>query len=249
MVIALQGSPAWARDVRIGHYGGAIDKEDCQTEAVPHAYVWYAELEAMGGSAYRTDGPQRLVHCERIAIARSEAARTRAAEKVWSNAVPITADERLEYWVTVLDVPTTAGDTRQELRVRCGARWQSSEGNDALSVDAAVAKLLGENLVAVHRTRGADLATPPTLTMWPGINPGPSTYDVSGDGAWLSERGHLVVEVQRLQGQTEAQFLELMSVHLFDLLDKLLPGHMTFNWTVGTSFVLDVSQLDFTGMS
>jgi len=36
---------------------------------------------------------------------------------------------------------------------------------------------------------------------------------------------------------------------LFQLLDRMLPAKCTFNWTTGDGFILDVSQLDFTGLT
>jgi len=115
--------------------------------------------------------------------------------------------------------------------------------------DEAVATLLGAHYVKSWRQTGVDLDTPPLLTYWPGVNPGPASYDIGG-GAWLSERAHLVIEVQTVQGESLGDFLELMNTQLFALLDSLLPAWATFNWAtnMGTCFLLDISQLDFDGL-
>ena len=83
--ITLEGKPTWSRERRLGHYGGALDKKNCQAEETPYAWIWYRELKAQRSSAFSTESVG-LVHVENLAIARSEAARTRAAEKIYTNA-------------------------------------------------------------------------------------------------------------------------------------------------------------------
>jgi len=242
----LEGKPPWSHDRKIGHYGGELDKRDSNTEGErPYAWRWYRELQAMRGSAYTTDD-DTLVHIEHVAIARAEAGRTRAAEKLHANQTPATSDERLESHVNALGVRTAATDSRSEVRARCAAKDQAAKGNNQRHVDTSLETLLGDAYVRSWRQRGTDLANPPTLTFWPGVNAGPAAYSLGG-GAWLSERANLVIEVQQPDTMTEAEFLDLMNVHLFHHLTWLLPAYMTFNWAleVSTGFVLDVSQLDF----
>lgn len=252
--IELEGDSAWARGRRIGHYGGALDKVDNRTEEVPYAFIAYNELQAMRSSAYSTE-VGTLVDVENVAIARSSAARFRAGEKLATNAVPLTADERLEYWVEVQDVPLHPDDTRQDIRTRCSAFYKLAEGATEGNIDKAIEELLGDNFVRTWRARGSDLATPPPQTFQLStdaevLNAGLTAYSL-GTGVWLSERAHLTVEVQLLERQTLSEFLRLMNVDLFQLLDRMLPSDMTFNWAldVETGFVLDVSQLDFTGFN
>lgn len=254
VTVVLEGLPTWSRERRIGHYGGALDKLDSSTEGrQPYAWAFYREFRAARGSAYRTvyEGTKSgLVHSENIASARSEAARWRSADKLANNALPLTSDERLSSWTQILAVETYPDDTRHDLRLRCAAKYQAAVGPIARLVDESVERLLDTTFVRTWRLEGTDLATPPTPTFWPGINPGPAAYSLGG-GAWLSARSHFVVEVEQPAGMNTSQFLQLMNVHLFRLLDQTLPAWATFNWATGITgggFFLDISKLDFTGL-
>jgi hypothetical protein len=234
----------------LGEYGAAQDKTNSKTEGgVPYAWVFYLEMRGARGSAYSQD-TSGLVHAENLAIARSEQARWRAADKVLFNAVPLTSDERLELWREKLGVEQFPEDSRHDLRLRCATKYKAALGPTETNVDQACADLLGSAFVRNWRSVGVDLATPPSITYWPGVNPGPAAFSLGG-GAWLSERSHLTVEVQRPSTMSLADFLTLMNVHLFHLLDRLLPMWSTFNWAIGVEdgFLLDISQLDFTGMN
>lgn len=246
----LEGEPTWSRKRRIGHYGGALDKKDSPTEGdVPHAHFWYQELQAMGGTAYSRDDTT-LVHCERLAVARGEAAQSRATEKLVANSLPVSADEKLAYWVKVLQVVTGPDDTRHDVRLRCAAKYRAAQSNDKLSVEAVIKDLLGDAYVRCWWQHDDPLTTPPTPTYWPGVNPGPAGYDLGG-GTWMSVRAHLVIETTRPSGMTLSEYRQLMDVHLFRMLTWLLPSSMTFNWAedVTTGFSLGVSDLDYVGMN
>lgn len=254
VTVTLEGLPSWSRERRIGHYGGALDKENSTTEGrVPYAWVFYRELRAGRGSAYRTvyEGTtQGLVHAENLAASRSEAARWRAADKLSNNALPLTSDERLGSWMEILAVETYPGDTMHDIRLRCAAKYQAATGCSERVVDEAVQGLLGAVYVRSWRFDGVDLATPPSPTYWPTINPGPATYSLGG-GAWFSARSHFIVEVQQPAGMSLSTYQELLNVHLFALLDRLVPAWATFDWAMGLSgggFFLDISDLDFYGM-
>lgn len=235
----------------IGDYDGDTEKTNCETERVPHAWTWYQDYTAMLG-----DGLSReqtgLVHAKKLALARFEAGKTRAVECALANNNPATADEILGQWVEVFRIPVSEDMTKWELRRRCAARLRGFGSAGFTAVDAAIRELLGEQLVQVFRTRGAALSAPPAITYW-SENPGPPTLSLGG-GAWMSSRAHLVVQV-RQPGYSEARFLRLMNVDLFDLLDRRLPAWMTFNWTAWTDdgagtpgFRLDISRLDFEGL-
>jgi hypothetical protein len=244
--IQLEGAPAWSRQRRIGHYGGALDKRNAARETRPYAYTWYLQIQVLRGSAY-TKAPGTLVHVENLAIARLFAGISRAAERLVANSIPLTADERLRYWTEVMAIPVENGDTRQEVRLRAAAKWQAASGSDQAAVDAAVSRLLGSNLVRVWRWDGTDLTTPPKPTFWPGINDGPTGYDLGG-GTWISRRAHLTIEVKRIAGQSLAEFLHLMNRSLFNLLDPMLDSHVTWNWATGSvedGFILGESLLGF----
>lgn len=242
------GYPAWSRRAAIGDYGGSLDKEDSVTEAEePYAAQWYRELHAMRGSGF-TQSPYTLVDAENIAIARMSAAVwSRMPEKVRANATPLRADEKLENWVLVLNVPTQADDQRWQIRERCVASYKSSQGPTAQGIVDSLSDLLGETFVDATWQTGADLATPPTITYWPGVNAGPATYSLGG-GAWFSERSHLTVQVTPPASSGLSEFYNLMNVQMFQLLDTLLPCWATFNWADSDGFLLDISQLDFAGL-
>jgi len=56
-----------------------------------------------------------------------------------------------------------------------------------------------------------------------------------------------VVEVAQPKDAELGDFLTRVNVDMFQLLDRLLPAHWTFNWAVGVDngFTLDFDQLDF----
>ena len=254
VTVVLEGEPSWSRQRRIGHYGAALDKNNSATEGrSPYAWAFYREMRAGRGSAYRTvydGGVTGFVHAENLAIARSEAARWRAGDKLANNSLPATCDESLARWLETLAVNSYPGDTRQDIRQRCAAKFRLAIGPTARVVDDAVAQLLGDVFVRSWRFEGVDLATPPTPTFWPGVNPGPAGYDLGG-GTWLSARAFYVVEVQQPAGMSLLTFMELLNVHLFQLLDQILPAWAAFDWAIGLSdngFLLDISDLDFDGM-
>ena len=234
---------------RIADYDGALDKQDSASEGdIPHAWTWYQTYTGMLGDGFN-DAMDTVVHCRKLALARSEMGRTRAAERLANNALPETADERLEMWAGLQGVPHRGTDSRHDLRLRCAAKFKLSSGPTATNVDNSVSQLLGAAYVKSWRQEGADLANPPNITYWPGVTPGPSAYDLGG-GAWISERRNLVIEVVRPAGLTDADYLYLVNVQLFRLLDDMLPSTATFNWAedVTTGFLLDVSHLDYTGI-
>ncbi len=237
-------------DGAIGDYDGATDKMASIREGLrPYAFLWYKELQAARGSAYTTKR-STLVHAENLAMARMCGWLNRQAEKLPANSLPATADEKLEYWVKVLGIRTSASDERWRIRQRCAAKYQASVGPTATAIDNALATLLGDSFVQTHRQVGTTLASPPAITYWPGVNPGPSSHDL-GDGAWLSERAHLVVEVQQ-SSLDLSQFLRLVNVDMFELLDRMLPAWVTFDWALAPladGFLLDISQLDFHGLT
>jgi hypothetical protein len=244
-----RGLPAWSRQADIGDYGGDPDKEDSTTEgAAPYAWHVYRSLQSMRGTAYSPDTSGTLVHAENLAIARLMAAvYYRLPEKVVANSTPERADEKLAQWVTVLRVRERDGDQAWQLRRKCMAKFRMALGPTQQTTDDAIRELLGDVYVQSLRAAGADLATPPTNTYWPGVNPGDAALSLGG-GAWCSPRAHLGVKVVRPTSGDDAQFLDLVGVQVFDLLDSLVPAWCTFEWTTGDGFLLDVSDLDFTGL-
>lgn len=249
-----RGDHTLATDASIGDYGGATDKKDSDTEGRrPYAWTWYREMQASRGSAYTTKSGT-LVHAENLAIARNRMAISRAAEKLVTNALPSTADERLDYWRTVMRLHVRPGEPEWQTRQRAASQFRLSAGPTVTNVDEACAVLLGPAFVQCHRQTGLDLAPPP-ITYWVSGVYGPSSYDLTGQGithVWLSERAHLAVEVQIPPGMSTDEFLYLCNVQLYEMLDRMLPAWVTFDWAIGplsAGFLLDLSDLDFGGLT
>jgi hypothetical protein len=270
VTVELEGNPSWSRDRDIGHYGAALDKQNSKTEGrTPYAWVFYLEYRGARGSGYAGwDGTKTsLVHAENLALARSQAGRWRAADRLRFNALPLTSDEALDGWIERLAVERYEEDTRHDVRQRCGAKYAASAGNARATVDDALMRLLGKadettlrggKFVRCWRQQGSDLANPPTRTYWPVINPGPAINSLGG-GTWFSDRARLTVEVTPdgmftvlSDGSTtpNAKFLKIMNVHLFRLLDRMLPIWSEFDWclTPSDGFLLDIDQMDYCGM-
>jgi hypothetical protein len=170
--------------------------------------------------------------------------------------VPATSDECLGLWVKALAVPYRDSDQKWQIRQRCAAKFKGATGPTRVNVDAACAELLGAAFVSTTYQSGVDLDHPPTLTYWPGINPGAAAMDLGG-GTWTSERSHVVVLVAKPPPTQVSEFLYQTNVALFQQLDRMLPSKCTFNWTTSISgFLLDgaahldgsISQLDFDGL-
>lgn len=224
-----RGNPAWVRDAHIGEVGGSLTKEDSLTEGrEPYAAMLLREFQAMRGSLY-TKKPGTLVHAENLMLARFHAAVWwRTPEKLRANMTPRRSDERLGYWVRLLNVPVQANEPTQVIRERCAAHYPlPSTAPSPDAVYTAVSDLLGEALSDIVYTRGTNLDNPPADTYWPGINPGPPADDL-GHGTWSSSRANIVVQVRRPPSMNEAQFNHLVSVQLHQLLDRMLKATATF---------------------
>jgi hypothetical protein len=244
------GKPCWSREGSIGDYGGSLEKEASKTEGVtPYAWFVYRERRAMLGSAYSKRVGGTLVHCQNLASARRSAwVWFRKPEQFRSDALPGTSDQGLPYWATVLKLPTRSSDERWQVRLRAGAHYKAITELNMPSIRTACEELLGAAYVDASFQEGVSLTEPPSLTFWPGVNDGPVSYSLGG-GCWMSSRSHLYVELTRPSGTSDADFHQLINVQLFQLLDRLLPAYCTFAASIGGGFLLDISQLDFTGLT
>lgn len=244
------GLPCWSREASIGDYGGDPDKVPSETEGVtPYAWYVYRELSAMRGSAYSGQLGGTIVHCEHLAIARMLAwCYWRLPEQFVANCLPGTADYALPYWAEVLGVPARASDQAWQIRQRCAAHYRATTELTLQSIQAALSDLLGDVYVDATFQTGSSLSSPPLLTYWPGVNPGPASRSLGG-GCWASERSHLYVEVERVAGMSDSDYRQLINVQLFQLLDRMLPAYCTFAAAEGGGFLLDISQLDFQGLT
>jgi hypothetical protein len=244
------GKPCWSREAAIGDYGGDLNKEPSKTEgSTPYAWFVYRERRAMRGSAFSQQIGGTLVHCENLATARLFAwVFFRKPEQFRNDCLPGTSDQGLEYWATVLAIPTRPSDERWQVRQRAEAHYKAVTAVNLSTIQTALQDLLGDAYVDATFNEGASLASPPTLTFWPGVNPGDSSYSLGG-GTWASERSHLYVEVTQPAGMSDADFSQLINVQAFQLLDRMLPAFCTFSVSLGGGFHLDLDQLDFVGIT
>lgn len=226
-----RGNPAWTRVANIGDVGGSLDKRDSTTEGrEPYAVAWLREIESGRGSAFSSKAGS-LVNAENVAMARfSSAVWSRGAEKFRANATPFRADERLNYWARVLNVPRSSLEPKWRTRDRTIAAYRAALGPTVPNIRETLARLLGDAYVSADFATGTDLDTPPANTYWPGVNPGPSDQDL-GNGTWSSPRGHLTVTVTRPSGVSTAEFKNLLDVQMASLLDDMLRASSTFDWT------------------
>lgn len=248
VTITPTGKPAWSRDAAIGDYGGALDKRESATEGkMPYAYAVYRELVAMRGSAY-TSLPGTLVYCQNLAKARLLAyVWFRLPEKLRANSLPAHADDGLDYWVEALAVPVKPSDKKWQKRQRCAAHYKALTDTTLPAIQTALSDLLGDVYVDATFSTGGDMSTPPDYTYWPGVNTGPTSYDLGG-GTWVSVRCHLFVEVTRPAGMTLGEFNQLMGVQLPQLLDRLLPAYCRWGWATSDGFIIGESLLGYDGL-
>jgi hypothetical protein len=250
MPIQAAGKPCWSRSAAIGDYGGHPEKAASKTEGTtPYAWFVYRERRAMRGSAYSQRTSGTLVHRENLATARLFAwVFFRKPEQYRNDCLPGTSDQGLPYWAEVLKIPTREGDQRWQVRQLAAAHYKAVTAANLTTIQTACSELLGAAYVDASFIEGGDLTTPPTLTFWPGVNPGIASYSLGG-GAWLSERSHLFVELQRPAGMSDGEMHQLVNVQLFQLLDRMLPSYCTFSAALGGGFIVGISQLDFTGVT
>lgn len=245
------GYPAWSRDAAIGDYGGEPTKRASETEGdAPYAWFCYRELQAMRGSAYSQRVGGTLVHAENLATARLMAWwGWRMPESLRANNQPGSADDGLDYWVNVLGVPVRSTDRKWQIRQRCDVHNRAIISVNLNALQEACASLLGDVYVDSFFSYGSSLSSPPVITFWPGVSPGPTAYSLGG-GAWISERSRFTVVTQIPPGMSLGEYRQRADVQLFQLLNRMLPAYCTFGWTVGSDgFYLDTSPLDLTGLT
>lgn len=237
----------------IGDYAGDPNKEDSKTEgAMPYAEAILRQISSDRGTAY-TKQPGTYVDCENLALARFwSACGPRLAEKFRANCVPGRSDERLAYWERFLAVPKRLNEPKWRTRQKLAAHYRLTNGPTVNSVREALQELLGDAFVDMTWEMGADLDNPPTATYWPVINPGAPSLSLGG-GTWSSSRCTLLVETRLPANMSQGDFLALMNVDFFVMLDRLLPAWATFNWFLndesGGGFILGESSLGFTAFA
>jgi hypothetical protein len=228
----------------IGDYGGDLNKTDNTSEAfIPYAAQWYREIHAVRGSAYSTK-PYTIVDAENVALSRyMGAVFSRTPEKYSANANPSHSSERLDYWADVLGVTRENDDPDWVIRNRCAAHLKAYPGATIDNVTSSVSALLGEAFVDIHTYYGTDLDNPPVPTFWPGGASDGGTLSIGGY-TWLSRRSHIRISVVEPPGMTRTEFLNLMNDQLYQLLDRMLPAWVTWNWSVGDDgFIIGTDQI------
>lgn len=242
ITIVVYGS--WGKDRQIGNYGGDLSKKDNITEAFePYAAQWYREIRSNRGSAY-TDKPLTLVDYENVALSRYfSAIFSRTPEKYSANALPGNSTERLNYWVNALGIPHNSDEPDWILRQRAAAHYKAALGPTLSNVTAAVSDLLGSAFVDIQTYHDGDLENPPSPTFWPSGDVGDPSYSIGGY-TWLSRRAHIRINVTDPPGMPQSDFLQLMNVQLHQLLDRMLPAWVTWNWSVGSDgFIIGIDKI------
>ncbi|MHC4648904.1 MAG: hypothetical protein ACYTBJ_25910, partial [Planctomycetota bacterium] len=171
----------------------------------------------------------------------------RLGEKLQWNAQPATADEALEYWRVVLNVPQRSSDEDWQVRQDCAAAYKTFLGPTIQGVEETVQEQLGDRFVRTIRYVGDSLSSPPVYTYWNGT--GPSEWNLGG-GTWASVRSRLQVEAGVPADSELGEFLNDMD-RLSRTLDTFLPAWMTYDWSTGVTdggFRLDFDRLDFGGL-
>lgn len=232
----------------VDDYGGFPIKFDHDRESrAPHAYGLYRLIQGALGSLYSKE-KSGLLHAENLADARAFTAALRTAEKLEHNSFPSRSDDALSYWVNILGVNPGPLDSDDDIRRKCQAKYQSFNGNDAVNVQTAVATMLGDAFVAVHRNGQTPLDEPSVHTYWPGVNPGPVIYDLDGTGAWLSDNAHLLVEYDVTTAIDKQQLARTVRTDLPELLDDMLPAWSTFEAAENQCFTIGDTGLEQAGM-
>lgn len=243
-----------------GWYGGSKHKRESDDGWVPTAWTFYDQLQSEQGSAYSKErsGP---LHWENLADARMCAATQRAAEKIQRNAVPLSSDECLRYWVELLAVTVSPYDTDEDIRENCDARFKGFSGNSYIQVQRTIESVLGAAFDSVDRFIGVNFGTPPPITNWPKTGGftsndlGHGLNGASGEtptnwrrGPWTSPRCRILIRIKR-GALSPARQPHMMNVVLRETLERLLPVWVTWQWSYAGDFILDQSQLDVNALS
>lgn len=233
-------------DASIEDYGGSLDKENCQTERTPYAAQFYRLIQDTQGSAYSKE-LSGLNHVRNLAKARHYGWAQRIIEKWRNEQTPSTSSAKLDDWCALLKVGKRASDSDAERRARATAAYRALNGATVTNVDDAISALLGSWYVKTWRNWNNSM-TEATVTYGPSAA-GPSQWDLGG-GVWASEHAHLVIETLEPTDAERGEFLTLVNVDLRQMLDRMLPDHMTWEWAtnVADGFRLDLGHLDYEGM-
>lgn len=219
--------------------------------------VWYSELQGALGSAYfQADGTLApIIQVFVLAITRQLAAVDGTITKLENQATPMLAFDSLRQWAKILGVSVADDDKPHEIRAKCLAKYRAANGPTITVVENAIETILASAYVQLTTVDPDGY-----YTFWPVINPGNPDNNLGktadsgvGDGTWSSVNNcHLVIQVQQPSSLNDDDFLYLLNVDLFNLLDVLLPAWVSWDWTIGnpsSGFILgsnaSESLLDF----
>lgn len=220
-----------------------------------------AQIKAALGSLFTQENVS-LVGAENIADAHTFAAVAHAADALTWQTVPATSSDSLLAWAERLGVPVRPTDTASAIREMCVAKYQAQGGNTLTNINDSVSEILKTALVKIHYFYGSTLSNEPYQTRWKAGTAGLAINDLGGmagdpnppqhaNGAWHSVRCHLLIEAQQPNSLSFDEFLYVLNVRLFDLLDQMLPAYATFDWTLGPNwagFIIGESQINYTAL-
>ena len=213
-----------------GDYGAEPTKAAAAYEgSVPYAYIWLTECRGMRGSAY-VSAPGSFVEMENIAMARAFGFAQRVSERHAWHQLPSGSDQTIGRWARLLDVGTT-GDKDWQARRKCTARFALIVGGPSeLALNDAMVDIFGPSFVAIRRFPGT-LDAPPVPTYWPGVNEGPTVLDISGDGAWSSQRYHFVVQLTAPNAAARVRLLGIAHRDADELFSSALVPVCTWDYS------------------
>jgi hypothetical protein len=231
-----------------GDYGAEPTKEAAkEAGAVPYAWVWLQEMQAIRGDAFSTT-PGSYTQMENIAAARMFAYVQNLAERNAASQIPMQADQAIGRWASLLNIGTT-DDRDWQVRRKCAAKFTlTTTGASEQSLEAAASLLFGSNFSEIAWDLGS-IDSPPPNTLWPGDleHIGPAVLDIGIGYAWTSSRYHFDVrltstndtEMARLVGIGRRDFDEI----LIDVMPPVVTWSYQFNHT-DDGFALSVDKLD-----
>lgn len=188
------------------------------------AELWLEEIKAALGDAFSKENIS-VVGAENIATALMLHDLTNTAQRLEDNAIPASSYDLLLAWCDRLGITVSPDDSETSIRAACVAKYRAGDGNSELDVRESLEALLGDALLTIFYPRGID-------------------------GYESNQLCHVLVCVDQPADMSFDQFLFLINVRMFDLLDKLLAAYCSFDFNLGvySGFELDTSQMDLTAL-
>ena len=140
--------------------------------------------------------------------------------------IPDNMLDSLPIWEEATGLRPSSATTDTERRARVAAKLLGLVSNAIGFIESAAQQTLGaafDGLVLVDPSE--------FVVYWPGVNPGPPGFE------WSTNRVRIGIRVDPTS-LTDLRFSEVRQV-LFDQLDTMIPGWMTFQIGVGSSFTIN----------